>query len=72
MALPAKKSAAKKDDWFDALEQDLQKTKDAVSHDLVEESGKRGEINTQILEDFWRVWKKFHEIGVHFTLEPGY
>jgi len=72
MALPAKRSATKKDEWFDTLEQDLQKTKDAVSHDLVEESGKRGEINTQILEDFWRVWKKFHEIGVHFTLEPGY
>jgi len=72
MATPAKKSAPRKDEWFDALEQDLQKTKDAVSHDLVEESGKRGEVSAQVIEDLWRIWKKFHEIGVHFTLEPGY
>ena len=72
MAMAAKKSAERKDDWFDALEVDLQRKKEEVSHDLVEQSGKRAQINRTIIEDFWRIWRKFHEIGVHFTLEPGY
>ena len=39
MAMAAKKSAERKDDWFDALEVDLQRKKEEVSHDLVVERG---------------------------------
>jgi len=74
-----KKSASAKeeksparDDWFRALEDDLQRTKEAVSHDLVERSGHRADINRELIGDLWQLWKKFHEIGVHYTLEPSY
>lgn len=66
--------AAKKpaDDWFEALDRELERKTEEVVRDAGEQNVARAEVNRQVIDDFWRIWKRFHKINVHFSMEPSY
>lgn len=68
----AKKATGKGDDWFDSLDAELEKRTKEISKDLGEQNVARLEINKALIEDFWKIWKRFNKINVHFALEPNY
>lgn len=57
-------------DWLDALDADLAKRAEEIHEDIVEQSTKKGEINRELIGDFWRIWLRFNKINVHLTIEP--
>ena len=60
------------DDWFESLDEELiQKTKEILD-DVGEQNTRKEEINKTLIEDFWRVWIRFNDINVHFTMEPSH
>ena len=70
MAVAAKK--AKGDDWFSSLDAELEKKTKEIIEDVGEQNVARLELNKTLIEDFWKVWKRFNKINVHFALEPSY
>lgn len=68
----AKKATGKGEDWFASLDVELEKKTKEISKDLGEQNVARLEINKTLIEDFWKVWKRFNKINVHFALEPNY
>ena len=76
MAMAAKKGEAKAgtrgDDWFDALDAELEKRTQEIVQEVGEESDEREELNRQIIEDFWKIWKRFNKINVVMAMEPAY
>src|SRR5439155_1401398 len=69
-ATSAKK--AKGDDWFSSLDAELEKKTREIIENVGEQNVARLELNKTLIEDFWRVWKRFNKINVHFALEPSY
>ena len=59
-----------KEDWYEKLQSELQKKKEEVIKSISTESGKKKELNRNIIEDFWKVWIQFNNINVHFRMEP--
>src|SRR5439155_6414344 len=70
LAMAAKK--AKGDDWFSSLDAELEKKTREIIEDVGEQNVARLELNKTLIEDFWKVWKRFNKINVHFALEPSY
>src|SRR2546429_52391 len=70
LAMAAKK--AKGDDWFSSLDAELEKKTKEIIEDVGEQNVARLELNKTLIEDFWKVWKRFNKINVHFALEPSY
>src|SRR5437773_244188 len=70
LAMAAKK--AKGDDWFSSLDAELEKKTREIIENVGEQNVARLELNKTLIEDFWRVWKRFNKINVHFALEPSY
>jgi hypothetical protein len=70
LAMAAKK--AKGDDWFSSLDAELEKKTREIIEDVGEQNVVRLELNKTLIEDFWKVWKRFNKINVHFALEPSY
>ncbi len=70
--MAAKKSEAKGDDWFDALDAELEKRTQEIVQEVGEESVEREELNRQMIDDFWRIWKRFNKVNVHLSIEPPY
>jgi len=70
LAMAAKK--AKGDDWFSSLDAELEKKTKEIIDDVGEQNVARLELNKTLIEDFWKVWKRFNKINVHFALEPSY
>ncbi len=70
--MAAKKAAGKGDDWFSSLDAELEKKTKEVIEDVGEQNEVRLELNRALIEDFWKIWKRFNKINVHFTLEPSY
>ena len=70
--MAAKKSEAKGDDWFDALDAELEKKTQEIVKEVGEESVEREAINRQLIEDFWKIWKRFNKINVHLSMDPPY
>ncbi len=64
-----KKEAA---DWFDELDEELQKKTEETYRNLGERDSKLAEINQQFIKDFWRIWIRFEKINVHFSMKPEY
>ncbi len=64
-----KKEAA---DWFDELDEELEKKTEETFRDLGERDSKLAEINQQFIKDFWRIWIRFEKINVHFSMKPEY
>src|SRR6266511_3285239 len=76
MAMAAKKGEAKAgargDDWFEALDAELEKRTRELVEQAGEENVEREELNRQVIEDFWKIWKRFNKINVIMALEPAY
>ena len=70
--MAAKRSEAKGDDWFDALDAELEKKTQEIVQEVGEESVEREAINRQLIEDFWKIWKRFNKVNVHLSIEPSY
>jgi len=70
--MAAKKAEGKGDDWFDSLDAELEKKTKEVVDEVGEENVERAEINRQLIDDFWKIWKRFNKINVHLTMEPPY
>src|SRR6266545_2402775 len=70
LAMAAKK--AKGDDWFSSLDAELDKKTKEIIEDVGEQNVARLELNKTLIEDFWKVWKRFNKINVHFAMEPSY
>jgi hypothetical protein len=70
--MAAKKAADKGDDWFSSLDAELEKKTKEIIEDVGEQNEVRLELNRALIEDFWKVWKRFNKINVHFTMEPAY
>ncbi|MCD6461695.1 MAG: hypothetical protein J7L61_03025 [Thermoplasmata archaeon] len=60
------------DDWFAALDQELAQKEEEIKQDVGVQNTKKGEVNRTLIEDFWRIWNKFNNINVHFTMEPSH
>jgi hypothetical protein len=70
--MAAKKAADKGDDWFSTLDAELERKTKEISKDLGERNVARLEINRTLIEDFWKIWKRFNKINVHFAIEPNH
>lgn len=70
--MAAKKAAGKGDDWFSSLDAELEKKTKEIIEDVGEQNEVRLELNRALIEDFWKIWKRFNKINVHFTMEPSY
>jgi len=76
MAMAAKKGESKAggrgDDWFDALDAELEKKTQEIVQAVGEENVEREGLNRQIIDDFWKIWKRFNKVNVHLSMEPSY
>jgi hypothetical protein len=60
------------EDWFAALDKELEKRTKEIISDVEEQDAQKSEINQTLIEDFWRIWIRFNREGVHFTMEPSH
>ena len=58
------------DDWFEALDAELQKKTDQIVKDMVQTDKKRENLTKELLKDLWRIWLRFNRINVPFRIEP--
>ena len=63
---------SKSDDSFEALDRELAKTTEESALDAGGYHDTRAEISRRVIGDFWKIWKRFEAINVHFVLEPGH
>lgn len=61
-----------KEDWFESLDRDLEEKTKEIIESFGEQNTQKLEINRSLIEDFWKIWKRFNKINVHFTIEPSY
>ena len=61
-----------KEDWFEKLQDELEKKKEEITKDISIESGKRIDLNRNLVEDFWKIWVQFNKINVHFKMTPSH
>ncbi len=59
-------------DWFDSLDAELQKRAQEILQDVGQQTSKRTDLNKALIEDFWKIWKRFAAANIHLTLEPNY
>lgn len=61
---------AKEKDWFEALNVLIEKEKESYTKDLTTSLAKKNEICAVVLSDLVKVWQKFDDLRIFFTLEP--
>jgi len=60
------------DDWFEALDKELEKKAQEIINDVGEQNTRKVDINRTLIEDFWKIWIRFNAINIHFTMEPSH
>ncbi|MFQ6106735.1 MAG: hypothetical protein ACE5QF_04005 [Thermoplasmata archaeon] len=60
------------EDWFESLDRELEESTKEIIESFGEQNTQKLEVNRSLIEDFWKIWKRFNKINVHFTLEPSY
>lgn len=70
--MTAKKAKSRSDDWFEALEVELEERTQKLERDLSEQSIHKQELNKTLISDFWKVLLRFEKIGIHFSMEPSH
>ncbi len=70
--MAVKKSEAKGEDWFSALDAELEKKTQEIVKEVGAESVEREGLNRQLIDDFWKIWKRFNKVNVHLSIEPSY
>ena len=71
VAMP-KAKGEKGADWFDTLDAELQRKTEEILQDVGQATSKRTDLNRTLIEDAWKIWKRFNAINVHLALEPSY
>ena len=66
------RSKPKDEDWFKALEAELDREASSIKDDIVELNTLKSGINREVLQDFWRIWLRFNKSNIHFSLQPEY
>ncbi|MGC8497029.1 MAG: hypothetical protein ACP5NL_03400 [Thermoplasmata archaeon] len=61
---------SKQEDWFEKLQSDLNKKSEEILKGYNLESDKKRSINIEMVQDLWRIYLKFVDVNVHFTLDP--
>lgn len=61
---------SKQEDWFEKLRSDLNKKSEEILKSYNLESDKKRSINIEMVQDLWKIYLKFVDVNVHFTLEP--
>ncbi|MFQ6127749.1 MAG: hypothetical protein ACE5QW_02450 [Thermoplasmata archaeon] len=61
-----------KEDWFESLDRELEEKTKEIIESFGEQNTQKLEVNRSLIEDFWKIWKRFNKINVHFTIEPSY
>ena len=61
-----------KENWFESLDKELEEQTKEIIESFGEQNTQKLEVNRSLIEDFWRIWKRFNKINVHFTIEPSY
>jgi hypothetical protein len=64
------KPEGKEEDWFEQLDQELEKKTSQITDNFVEQTNQKGSINKALLEDFFRIWIRFNKINVHYSMVP--
>ena len=59
-------------DWFAALDEELIQKTQEIYEDVEGQNSQKEEINKELIQDFWRIWIRFNQINVHFTMEPSH
>lgn len=59
-------------DWFDELDAELDEKTSEVYRSRGEKASKMSELNRQFIKDFWRIWIRFENLDVHFSMQPDY
>lgn len=58
------------DDWFETLDEELEKKAKEIVKDISQTSKKREEFSKTLLADVWRIWLRFNRINITFKIEP--
>jgi len=64
------KPEGKEGDWFEQLDQELEKKTSQITDNYIEQNNQKGVINKALLEDLFRIWLRFNKINVHYTMIP--
>jgi len=64
------KVEGKEADWFDQLDEELEKKTTQITDNFVEQTTQKQSINKALLEDMFRIWLRFNKINVHFSMLP--
>ncbi len=64
------KVEGKEADWFDQLDEELEKKTTQITDNFVEQTSQKESINKALLEDLFRIWIRFNKINVHFSMMP--
>ena len=64
------KVEGKEADWFDQLDEELEKKTTQITDNFVEQTTQKEAINKALLEDLFRIWIRFNKINVHFSMMP--
>jgi hypothetical protein len=64
------KVEGKEADWFDQLDEELEKKTTQITDNFVEQTTQKETINKALLEDLFRIWIRFNKINVHFSMMP--
>jgi len=59
-------------DWFDSLDNELEKKTMEIAHDVGQQATMKEELNKSLIDDLFKVWKRFNKINVTLSLEPSY
>lgn len=72
MAAKAKKKAkaSKKVDWFEALDEELERKSFEMKDTADTLRSVKMDINEVLIKDFWRIWIRFNRIDVLFSMDP--
>jgi hypothetical protein len=70
VAMP-KARGEKGSDWFDSLDAELQKRTSEILQDVGQQTSKRSDLNRALIEDVWKIWKRFAAANIHLTMEPN-
>lgn len=66
------KPKPKDDDWFEALEAELDRETATIKNDVAGLTRAKTEINRDAMRDFWKIWLRFNKSNIHFSLKPEY
>jgi len=61
-----------KENWFESLDRELEEQTKEIIESFGEQNTQKLEVNRSLIEDFWKIWKRFNKINVHFTIDPSY